>query len=60
MVPFVKFEKRGKNPWRGFTFSKVEGSRFCKFYKWYQIAQNITIVSLFVRKVVCKKSSTTN
>ena len=23
-VPFVQFKKRGKNPWRSFTFSKVE------------------------------------
>ena len=34
LVPFVKFKKRGKHPWKSVTFSRVA--------ELYQIAQNIT------------------
>ena len=47
LVPFVQFKKREKHPWRSVTFSKVAGYwmlfTFFNLYKWYQIAQRITI-----------------
>ena len=62
LVTFTQFKKRGKHPLRNFNFSKVAGlkpatllkltllhgcfSRFFKLYKWYQIAQRTTYVSI--------------
>ena len=55
MAPFAQFKKREKSPWRSATFSKVARvlkvtllhgffSRLFKLYKWYQIAQSITLL----------------
>ena len=52
LVPFVQFKKHEKHPWRivkacNFTKSNTPSwvfLTFLKFYKWYQIAQNITYV----------------
>ena len=54
LVPFDKFKKREKHPWRSATFSNfTKGNTlawvfftFFKLYKWYQIAQRITYKSL--------------
>ena len=51
LVPFVQFKKREKHPWRSITFTKSNASpwvlfTFFKLYKWYQIAQHITYLTL--------------
>ena len=58
LISFVQFKKREKHPWRSVTFSKVAGYfiksntpqwvffTFFKLYKWYQIAQSITRITL--------------
>ena len=48
LVPFVQIKKRDKHSWRSVTFTKSDTppwvfSAFFKLYKWYQIAQRITI-----------------
>ena len=58
LVPFLQFEKREKHPCRSVTLNKFQASAcnltksttpqwvpftFYIWYKWYQIAQNITI-----------------
>ena len=57
LVPFVQFKEREKSPWRSVAFSKVVNTppwvffTFFKLYKWYQIAQRITII--FICFVSC-------
>ena len=55
LVPFVQFKKREKHSWRNVTFNKVAGLltksntppwmlfTFLELYKWYQIAQRISL-----------------
>ena len=61
LVPFAQFQKREKHVWRSFTFSKVAGLSnsppcvfftFLKFYKWYQIAQSVTLKNSFSVKML--------
>ena len=61
LVPFAQFQKREKHAWRSFTFSKVAGLSnsppcvfftFLKFYKWYQIAQSVTLKNSFSVKML--------
>ena len=55
-VPFVQVKKREKHPWRSYTFRNVASwsatppwvfFMFFKLYKWYQIAQSITIKKIW-------------
>ena len=59
LVPFVQFKKREKHPWRSVNFSKVAGFSkintppwaffiFFKLNKWYQTAQRIRYVCLYI------------
>ena len=48
LLAFAQFKKHEKHPWRSVTFTKSNTPpwvffMFFKLYKWYQIAQNITI-----------------
>ena len=40
LVPFVRFKKREKHPWKSVTFLLF--FTFFELYKWYQIAHSIT------------------
>ena len=61
LVPFVQCKKREKHPWRSVNFcTKINTPpwvffTFFTLYKWYQIAQRITIMSIFA---LCKKKYT--
>ena len=63
LVPFVKFQKRKKQPWRSVTFSKVAKSNtppwviftFLKFFKWCQIVQRINFYCHITQRFTSKE-----
>ena len=46
LASFAQFKKREKHPWRSVNFSKL--------YKWYQIAQHITYISLLFEEILLR------
>ena len=64
LVSFVQFKKREKHPWRLITCTKITFTKsnippwvfftVFKLYKWYQMAQRITIISCFLTSINIK------